>query len=63
MATAVNPVFEFLKYAGSTQVKAHTRRTGSKVVSVKQHDREVEEAGSEVAARDAFDTLDDKKLR
>jgi len=63
MATAVNPVFEFLKYAGSTQVKAHTRRTGSKVVSVKEHDREVEEAEEELAALSTLATLDDKKLR
>jgi DNA-directed RNA polymerase specialized sigma subunit len=62
MAITANPVFDFLKYAGSTQVKAHIRRTGNKVVSVKQHDREVDEEEA-IAAFSALDTLDDKKLR
>ena len=62
MLTAVNPIFEFLKYAGNTQVKAHSRRTGDKIVSVKQHSRDIDEE-EELATLNALDNLDDKKSR
>jgi len=37
----INPVNEFLKYAKSTQVRPHSRRTNQKVVQVKGHGRDV----------------------
>jgi len=64
MLAVANPVSEFLKYAGDTQVRAHSRRTQGKVVSVKQHTREAdEETANELSTFNALDTLDDKKRR
>lgn len=67
MLTQANPVSDFLKYAGDTQVRSHTRRTNGKVVSVKQHTREAEEASdtnlTAFSALDDLDHLDAKKAR
>jgi len=64
MLSVADPVSEFLKYAGSTQVRAHPRRTNGKVVSVKQHTRDAEEATeTNLATFNALDNLDDKKSR
>ncbi|MAP21184.1 MAG: hypothetical protein CL582_09635 [Alteromonadaceae bacterium] len=63
MLTAVNPIADFLKYAGSTQVKAHTRRTGEKVVLVKQHKRETDEEAEGLSDLADLASLDDKKAR
>lgn len=62
-----NPVLDFLKYAGSTSVKAHTRRTGTGVVSIKQHDRDAADKKSEPDTNSGYEhpelRLDDKKIR
>tara|TARA_Y100000310_G_scaffold269080_1_gene282029 strand:- start:345 stop:1223 length:879 start_codon:yes stop_codon:yes gene_type:complete len=64
MLVVANPVSEFLKYAGSTQVRAHSRRTKGKVVAVKQHDRDTEDnTTTELSTFNALDTLDAKKSR
>jgi DNA-directed RNA polymerase specialized sigma subunit len=64
LAAVANPIFDFLKYAGSTQVRAHTRRTKSKIVPVTQHTRETEEdANKSQDALDNLETLDAKKAR
>lgn len=65
----INPVLDFLKYAGSTSVKAHTRRTGTGVISIKQHDRDVDskEPSKSPGTMEGHEhpelRLDDKKLR
>ena len=42
-----NPVAEFLKLSAKTTVRQHTRRSGNKVVQVKQHSREEDAAAAE----------------
>ena len=64
-----NPIQDFLKYAGSTKVKSHTRRTSSGVISIKQHDRDVDDKeplkteGTLEGHEHPELRLDDKKLR
>lgn len=48
-----NPVFDFLKYAETTSVKAHTRQQGGKLVHVDAHSREVDEENSEAELKEA----------
>jgi DNA-directed RNA polymerase specialized sigma subunit len=59
---ALSPVEEFLKYASTTSVKAHTRRSDGKTVSVKQHSREVDDADPPKFPPHLED-LSDKKAR
>ena len=42
---SADPIFDFLKYAESTDVKAHTRRQSGKIVHVDAHSRDVEDKG------------------
>ena len=62
-----NPVLDFLKYAGSTSVKAHTRRTGTSVVSIKQHRRDTQDKEDSKDTVTGYEhpelRLDDKKLK
>lgn len=51
----MNPVRDFLKFARSTQVDAHTRRVNGKIVHVDAHDRDV--------ADDVAQQRADKKAR
>lgn len=53
-----NPVAEFLKLSAKTKVRQHTRRSGSKLVQVKEHSRE-EDAAQEKASPEE----DEQKLR
>ena len=64
-----NPVLDFLKFAGSTSVKSYTRRTGTGVISIKQHDRETSDK-EPLKSPNTLEghehpelRLDDKKLR
>lgn len=57
----MNPVLDFLKYAGTTTVRAHTRTEGSTRVPVKQHARSVEDG--DVKPADAQAELAQKKER
>tara|TARA_B100000131_G_scaffold221323_1_gene212910 strand:+ start:86965 stop:87858 length:894 start_codon:yes stop_codon:yes gene_type:complete len=63
----INPISDFLKFAEKqTKVRAHTRRSKGKLVSVAQHDREVsgEEAKDTMSGYDHPELqLDDKKAR
>jgi len=68
MLAVADPVSEFLKYAGDTQVRAHSRRTNGKVVSVRQHTREDDDdvgnsTDKELSTFNALDDLDAKKSR
>lgn len=62
-----NPVLDFLKYAGSTSVKAHTRRTSTGVVSIKEHKRDTEDKSPSTETVSGYDhpdlRIDDKKIR
>jgi len=40
---SVDPVHDFLKYAKTTKVRAHTRKVGPATVQVEEHDRSVDE--------------------
>ncbi len=65
MLVLENPISDFLKYAGSTQVRAHTRHADGKLVPVKQHERETDDitTNTQLETFNALDTLDDKKAR
>jgi len=52
-----DPVYDFLKYAETTDVKAHLRNQGGKVVHVDAHKREVDDKTPDVEA------LKDAKLK
>jgi len=60
---ALSPVEEFLKYASTTSVKAHTRQVDGKTVSVQEHARDVDGPDPTSQARPELETLSDKKAR
>ena len=45
-----NPVADFLKYAETTTVKAHTRQQGGKVVHVDAHNRDIADSEDDLKA-------------
>ena len=65
MLAVANPISDFLKYAGSTQVDAHTRHVDGKLVAVKQHERKTDDTADNggLETFNALDNLDAKKAR
>lgn len=60
----LNPIEEFLKYASTTSVKSHTRKVNGRSVTVKQHDRDVDDPEQKAeSAAHPLEISPDKKAR
>jgi len=58
-----NPVAEFLKLSAKTKVRQHTRRSGSKLVQVKEHSREEDSAQEKASPEEDEQKLRDKQAK